>query len=84
LIHELAYGLRKHKATCREQGLALARFFAGNLRYWRKKTLLAALENVKADFSPAVAGVLLLCLPIFFTHMLYRAAYRQFTGKVWA
>jgi glycosyltransferase involved in cell wall biosynthesis len=83
LIRELAYGLRKHKATCRERGLALARFFAGNLRHWRKKTLLAALENVKEHFSPAVAGILLLSLPIFLTHMLYRVAYRQIAGKAW-
>jgi glycosyltransferase involved in cell wall biosynthesis len=83
IIPELAYCLHKHNAALYESGMALARFFAANLRHWRINSLIAAMENVKKNFSLATIGIFTLSFPIFFIHMLYRAAYRQTTGRVW-
>jgi glycosyltransferase involved in cell wall biosynthesis len=83
LVPQLAHGLRKHRAGSMESGLALARFFAGNLRHWRVDSLSAALRKAREAFPFVTFGVFILSFPVFFVHMLYRAAYRQAAGKAW-
>jgi glycosyltransferase involved in cell wall biosynthesis len=83
LVSELAYALRKSGAGTLRTGPALARFFAATLRSWRKSTLVAALRKVREEFSLTVCCIFIVSFPVFFMHMLYRAAYRQATGKPW-
>lgn len=83
LVPQLAHGLRKHNATHLESGLALARFFAGNIRHWRGDNIAKAYHRARAEFSTLILSITVLSFPVFFVHMLYRALYRRTTGKVW-
>lgn len=83
LVPELAHGLRKHNVTSLEAGLALTRFFAGNMRHWRGASVVKAFRGVKAEFSLLVRIIAVLSFPVFFVHMVYRILYRNVTGKAW-
>ncbi|MDR3361943.1 MAG: glycosyltransferase [Desulfovibrio sp.] len=82
-VPQLAYALDKHNAVALESGLALARFFAANLRHWGKMNVSKAAHRAWTEFSLLVLVIMLLSFPVFFAHMLYRAAYRRVNGKVW-
>jgi len=83
LVPQLAYALRKHNATNLESSLALARFFAGNMRHWRGSGIVNALYGAHAEFSLLILIITIVSFPAFFVHMFYRALYRRVTGKVW-
>jgi glycosyltransferase involved in cell wall biosynthesis len=83
LVPELAYALRKHRASGQECGLALARFFAGNARHWRQGALPTALRSAREQFSLMALCLCAASLPVFLAHMLYRAAYRRVRGRAW-
>jgi glycosyltransferase involved in cell wall biosynthesis len=83
LVPQLAYAMSKHRATEAQRGLALARFFAGNLLHLRVKTFISALRQSRELFSVIAFWFFVLSLPLFLSHMLYRAAYRRVAGKPW-
>jgi glycosyltransferase involved in cell wall biosynthesis len=82
-VPQLAYALNKHNAATLESGLALARFFAMNIRHWRKDNVLMAAQNARNEFPIFVLIIMALSFPVFFAHMLYRSGYRLTAGKVW-
>ena len=83
LVRQLAYALRKHNATSLASGLALARFFAGNMRHWYGRGVVKALHGARTEFSVVIRIIAVLSFPVFFVHMLYRALYRQMAGQAW-
>jgi glycosyltransferase involved in cell wall biosynthesis len=83
LVKQLACGLRKHDATNLQSGLSLARFFASNMRHLRKCDVTKVIHSAGNEFSTRMLAIAALSFPVFFLHMLYRAAYRHITGKRW-
>ncbi len=80
LVPELARALAAFHAGAVDSGLALARFFAANMRHWMKGHILDALAEAGRAFAlPAllVAGA---SLPVFSVHMIYRL-FRRLSGR---
>lgn len=83
LVDELLYALNKHAAGDVAQGVAGGRLLASNLRLLPTGRLWRMIRRVFAKVSPSSGLVLILSLPFFCLHMLYRLAFRRVAGKPW-